>query len=185
MSLLEVIFLALILATDAFVVSFSYGLCNIKQFKKTAMMLALGTGLFQFLMPLIGAFLTNLVFDFINIYAKYIAGIIFITLGVKMLFDAKSDKTNYCENNEANVVTLKTVFLISVATSIDALASGSSLFLLKANIFESAIIIGVITFVLSFIGFYAGKFFKKNAPDIVCKTAGAFLILLGLKSIFL
>ncbi|MBQ7449898.1 manganese efflux pump [bacterium] len=185
MSLAEIIFLALVLATDAFSVSFSYGLCNIKESKKACLFLALGTGFFQFMMPLIGAFLTNIIFDYIQIYAQFIAGIIFILIGLRMIFEAKNNQKSPCSDNEYINITFKAVLLVSVATSIDALASGGSLFLMKAPVYKAALIIGVVTFLLSVTGFLTGKFFKKIAPDIICKFAGAILVFLGIKSIFL
>ena len=185
MSIYEIIFLALILATDAFIVSFSYGICKIKNVKKSALLLALGTGFFQFLMPLIGAFFTNLIFNLIQTYSKYLAGTIFIIIGIKMLFESKSEDEQYCTKDVITEISLKTVFIISIATSIDALAAGSSLFLMQVPVFTASVLIGIITFILSLTGFFTGKYFKKIAPEIICKFAGAILILLGLKSIFL
>ena len=185
MTIYEIIFLAVILATDAFIVSFSYGLCNIKNVKKSAILLAAGTGFFQFLMPVVGAFLTTLIFGLIQTYAKYLAGTIFIIIGIKMLFESEPDNEQYCKKDEIIEISLKTVFLISIATSIDALAAGSSLYLMKAPVLLASALIGIITFILSLTGFFGGKFLKKIAPNIICKSAGAILILLGLKSIFL
>ena len=185
MSIIEIIFLAIILAADAFIVSFSYGLCNIKNVKKSAILLASGTGFLQFLMPVIGAFFTNLIFGLVQTYAKYLAGTIFIIIGIKMFFEAKQRDEQYCVKDEIIEISVKTVFLISIATSIDALAAGSSLYLMKAPVLLASALIGIITFILSLTGFFGGKFLKKIAPEIICKSAGAILILLGLKSIFL
>ena len=102
-----------------------------------------------------------------------------------MFFEVKSEDKQYCEKDEIVEISLKTIFLISVATSIDALAAGSSLYLMKAPVLMSSILIGIITFILSLIGFCGGKTLKRIAPEIICKFAGTILILLGLKSIFL
>ena len=185
MTFVEILFLALILSIDAFVVSFSYGLNTSKRLLNIPIKLAAGTGLFQFLMPLFGAVLTNLVSLWIQNYSKYIAGTIFIILGLKFIIE-KMELSDYktCESSE-NIITVKTLLTISIATSIDAMAAGGSMQLLHAPLVKASVMIGLVTFILAFTGFYAGIFMKKLAPNLLSKFGGIILILLGLKTIFL
>ena len=147
--------------------------------------MALGTGFFQFLMPIVGALFTSCIYNLIQTYAKYLAAMIFIIIGLKMYFENKTEKSEYCSKNIIVEIPIKTILLLSVATSIDALAAGISLFLIEVPIISTASFIGIVTFAISLIGFVLGKTFKKIAPEIICKLAGAILIILGLKSIFL
>ena len=183
MSYLSVIILAFALSIDACVVSFSYGLNTAKKTIKTPLMIAGGTGLFQFLMPLFGAVLTNIVIVWIQSYSKYIAGIIFIILGIK--FFMENSELSGCKTENYNKITLKTLLTISIATSIDAMAAGSSMLLLKAPLVKASVIIGLVTFTFALIGFYIGVFMKKLAPNLLSKLGGIILVLLGLKTIFL
>ena len=186
MRILEVFILALILALDAFVVSFSYGLCDLAKKDRAALLLSVGTGFFQFMMPLLGAVLALFIFDFIEIYANYIAGIIFIVLGVKLFIDSINKNSEITCSGEN--LTIKVVFAVSVATSIDAFAAGSSLYLLDKDFFDvflAAVIIGIVTFGLSLSGFYFGHFLKSFKPDLIGKLGGVLLFLYGIKTIFL
>ena len=183
MSGFEVVILAFTLAIDAFVVSFSYGLCGKKSYKN-ALYLAWGTALFQFLMPLAGALLAGLFLSGLQNYATIVAGIIFIILGIKFL------KENFDENElslceEKAEISVMQLLSLSVATSIDALAAGCSIYLTKSPVVRVALVIGCVTFCLSLTGFVIGVFFKKLAPNLLSKFGGIILILLGLKTIFL
>ena len=182
MSIYEILLLAYVLSIDAFLVSFSYGLCTIDTKKKYSLILAFGTGFSQFFMPVIGAILTSIVYFAIKDYASYLAGVIFVILGIKLYIDAKVDGN---EDEGAKFLTPRLVFIASLATSIDALAAGSSLYLLKVNVLFASSIIGVITFINSLIGFKLGEKIKNKAPEFFGKIGGLILILIGIKSIVL
>ena len=98
-------------------------------------------------------------------------------LGVKMIYE--SQKMEVCDRESQ--LSLFTIFMLSIATSIDALAVGVTLSILHVKIVEPAIVIGVITFLLSFWGVYLGtrckKMFQKNIEVI----GGIVLILIGVK----
>ncbi len=179
MLLLEIILLALALSIDAAVISFSYGLCTIKNRVRTAVLLAAGVGFFQFFMPLVGGVMARAVFSYIETYAHYVAGAIFIILGVKFLLDAFGEK-----QTGAKCICTREIILLSLATSIDALAAGSSLYLLKIPIFMPAVIIGVVTFINSVAGFALGVFFKKLAPKPLEITGALVLIAIGVRLVF-
>lgn len=184
MSFYEIFILAIILSLDAFIVSFSYSLCETKKLKNVGLAIVLGTSTFQFLMPLLGAYLTRIIYSQIIEISGYLAGIIFIILGIKFYTDSLKTKNNNCCKIYANF-SWKTLLLISIATSIDALAAGCSLYLLKSPILISSIIIGITTLFDSFLGFVLGKKIKNYAPSFFEKTGGILLILIGIKSIVL
>ena len=110
-------------------------------------------GFFQFLMPLLGYF-----------------------LGFKMLKEACSS-----EAGESLSMDIKTIFVGAFATSIDALAIGVTLSFEAVNVFESALIIGVVCFVLSLAAFYIGKFMGEILEKKALFLGGAILIFLGFK----
>ncbi len=176
MLLFEIILLAFALSIDAAVISFSYGLCTEKNRRHTAFFLAAGVGFFQFLMPLLGALAASAVYSYIQSYAYYIAGAIFILLGLKFLLDSLGEK-----ETGAKCINAREILLLSLATSIDALAAGSSLYLLKVPILAPAIIIGVVTFINSIAGFALGVFFKKLAPKPLEILGALVLIAIGVK----
>lgn len=184
MTIYEIVCLAIILSIDAFLVSFSYGITNLKKRAQTALSISLGVSIFQGIMPLLGAFFVNLFLKFIKNYALYIAGIIFIILGIKLFIDANEthDKTE-AKSCKIVDVSLKTVLILSLATSIDAFAAGSSIYLLKTNIYYSSLIIALITFLNSNIGFYIAEKLQKISPCWIGKLGGILLALIGIKVI--
>ena len=110
-------------------------------------------GFFQFLMPLLGYFLGISFAKFISSIDHFIAFFILCFLGFKMLKEACSN-----EAGDSLGMDLKTIFIGAFATSIDALAIGVTLSFEAVSIFKSALIIGVVCFVLSLAAFYIGKF---------------------------
>lgn len=186
MSVFEILLLGLVLSLDAFCVSFIYGTNSIGKNNSVSFKIAAGTGFFQFLMPLIGAGLTTAVYSYIQNYTGLLAGVIFVFLGLKFIFE----KTDYEGNSfkikgTEDTLSLDTILLISLATSIDALAAGSSMKLLKTHMYFASLIIGIITFIDSFIGFKLGHVLKKYTTDIFSKLGGIILIFFGVKTIFL
>lgn len=178
MSNIEILILAFALSIDACVVSFSYGLCTGVRKRLTALALAVTTGVFQALMPVIGFYFTNAIKNFIQPYAKWIVFVIFIYLGITFIKEA------FCGNeNKELCVDLKTLLLIGIATSIDAFSAGITLSLTNSPIIFSAIMIGVITFANSIFGFSSGyclKHFNSKALEIL---GGVLLIALAVKSL--
>ena len=126
-------------------------------------------GFFQFLMPLLGYFLGISFAKFISSIDHFIAFFILCFLGFKMLKEACSS------------VDIKTIFVGAFATSIDALAIGVTLSFEAVSIFKSALIIGVVCFVLSLAAFYIGKFMGEILEKKALFLGGAILIFLGFK----
>ena len=176
MTYLEICFLAYALSIDACVVSFSYGLSNYDS--KTRRLLALFTGAFQGLMPVIGYYLAKLVVAYIQSYAKIIVFGIFVCLGIKFILEAFQEK-----NEKRNCITFLCLFLIGIATSIDAFSAGISLLLSGNNILKPAILIALVTFINSNIGFVAGFKLKKLPSKYLAIFAGLILIVLGIRAI--
>ena len=177
MSELEILFLALALSIDACVVSFSYGLAFEQNRIKNLLLLASFTSLFQGLMPCIGYFLTQFVKDVMAPYANLIVFTIFVFLGIKFIREAfQKDKSSPC------CIGIACLLLIGIATSIDAFSAGISLSLYGNKILFPALLITIITFINSALGFFIGGKFKQIPSRSMEVTAGIILIALGLKA---
>ncbi|NLF82860.1 MAG: manganese efflux pump [Candidatus Gastranaerophilales bacterium] len=178
MQLIEIIFLAIALSIDASVVSFSQGLVFTENKRKTALLLATAFGFAQAIMPVIGWFLALSIYNYVEKFAHWIAFSIFLILGLKFIKDAFSEKE---EKTGSPCLSMRCVLLLAVATSIDAMTAGATLYFTKVEILVPAIIIGIITFVNSLIGFWSGYAFKKFPSKILEIAAGVILIVLGIK----
>ena len=173
----EILLLALALSVDACIVSFSYGLSFTQNRVRNASALALFTGLFQGLMPCLGYYLTSFVKAFISPYAGSIVFTIFMYLGVKFIIDA------FKENKPKPVcISLLCLFVIGVATSIDAFSAGITLSLYGNGIIKPAILITLVTFINSCLGFTLGGKLKSMPTKYIEFTAGAMLIILAFKA---
>ena len=178
--LVYILLLSIGLAMDAFSVCVSYGICQKEGKFTSALRLAFFTGLFQFLMPLLGWFGGNLVGRFFTKYSSWIAFIILLILGIKMIIDSilkKEDK----ECKPVDISKGKHLIIICIATSIDAFAAGLSLGILKIPLLISTAMIGIITFLISLAGVYVGKlvgFIAEKWAEII---GGLILIGLGFK----
>lgn len=179
MNFIEILILSIALSIDACVVSFSYGLCTLTQKRLTSLQLAITTGFFQAFMPVLGYYFTNSINSFIQPYAKGIVFIIFAHLGISFIKEAFEEK-----NNNKTAINLKTLFLIGIATSIDAFSAGITLYLTSSRLLLSILTIGGVTFINSVIGFSGGYCLKKFSPKILEITAGLLLIALAINSLF-
>ena len=179
MSYLAIFILALALSIDACVVSFSYGLKFDEKKLKNALLLSSFTGLFQAIMPVFGYYLTNFVKVYIEPYSKFIVFFIFVYLGIKFIKESFEEKTD-----KELCIDLKCLFLIGIATSIDAFSAGISLSLYGNRILKPAILIGLITFINSNLGFFLGGKLRKMPTQFLEILAGVILIALGIKALF-
>ncbi|MBI4687055.1 MAG: manganese efflux pump [Nitrospirae bacterium] len=178
MTTLTILLIAVGLAMDAFAVSITSGLA-IKQLRiRHALMIALSFGLFQAIMPVVGWFEGTSLRGFIEDIDHWVVFGILSIMGVKMIFEStKMDS----DKKEQNPLHLFTLFMLSLATSIDALAVGLSLSFLKVSIIEPAIIIGLVTFVLSLIGVFIGERFGHFFEKKIEIAGGLILIGIGVK----
>jgi len=178
MTYIEIILLAIALSVDACVVSFTYGLTFSNNRLKNALSLASFTGFFQGIMPIIAYYLTASIKTYISPYAKMIVFIIFLCLGVKFIKEA------FDENKQDSCCLCFTcLLLIGIATSIDAFSAGISLALYGNLILKPAILITIITFANSLIGFKLGGMLKNLPTKSLEISAGIILIGLGIKAI--
>lgn len=181
MSNIDILILAIALSIDACVVSFSNGLVFTQNKRVNSLMLACAVGFFQFLMPIIGFFLAQSVNKYVEPYDHWIVFGIFVLLGAKFIKDAfqaeKEEKIN-C------YLCFSYIMLVSIATSIDALGAGVSIAFSGIKILFPAIVIGVVTFVNSLLGFWSGHLFKKFPTRNLEISGGLILILLAFKILF-
>ena len=177
MGLIELFLIAVGLSMDAFAVSVCKGLAMPKCTFKKAAIVGLWFGGFQALMPAIGYILGAQFQEAIASIDHWIAFVLLALIGGNMIHEALDN-----DEEEADAsLDVKTMFLLAVATSIDALAIGITFAFLKVNIIPAVCFIGIVTFIISFAGVKLGNVFGaryKNKAEIV---GGVILILLGLK----
>lgn len=179
MSFIEICILSVGLAMDAFAVSICKGL-NMKKLNYiSSIIIALFFGFFQFLMPVIGYFLGIQFEKYIQSIDHWIIFILLGFIGTKMIIEALKNDENLESINQKNIVL--DLLILSIATSIDALAVGITFAFLSVNVFFSSLVIGVITFILSFLGVIIGNYFGKKFKKPAEVLGGVILILIGLK----
>jgi putative Mn2+ efflux pump MntP len=186
MSFAELLLLALGLAMDAVAVSICKGLSMNKTSLKSAALVGAWFGGFQALMPLLGYLLGATFAGYIKAFSGYIAFILLLAIGVNMIREALSAKKEDKEDGDApcaseTPLAAKAMFLMAVATSIDALAVGVTFSFLEVNIVAAVLTIGVLTFILSMVGVKIGSLFgeKFEAPAEI--LGGVILCGLGVK----
>ena len=177
----ELLLLALGLSMDAFAVSVCKGLAMKKATLKAELTCGLWFGGFQALMPLIGFFLGTLFADAIEAIDHWVAFVLLAVIGANMLKEAFSKEECCCCDEKNADMSVKTMFFMAVATSIDALAVGISLSMADVNIFVAVLLIGVCTCFLSACGVKIGNVFGSRYEKKAQMAGGVILILLGLK----
>ena len=179
----ELLLLAVGVSMDAFAVSICKGLAMQKATLKASMTCGVWFGGFQALMPTIGFFLGTLFADAIQAIDHWVAFVLLGIIGVNMLKEAfeKEEECGCCEENNADL-SVKTMFVMAVATSIDALAVGISLAMAgNVNIWLAALLIGICTCGFSAAGVKIGNVFGAKFEKKAQIAGGGILILLGLK----
>lgn len=176
MGLLELFVLAVGLSMDAFAVSICKGLSLGKIKAKHMCIAGAWFGGFQALMPLIGYFLGSFFAEAITKYDHWIAFVLLVLIGGNMIKEAfgKEEELN-------NAMDIKTMFLLAVATSIDALAVGVTFAFLQVQIIPAIIFIGAVTFAFSAVGIKIGSIFGTKYKSKAEFIGGVILILIGLK----
>lgn len=177
MNLINILGISVALAMDAFSISICKGLTINKFSLKLTLECGLWFGIFQGLMPIIGYFFGKQFESFITNIDHWIAFGLLLLIGINMIRGAlKDENEDFSDKNN-----FKMMFLLAIATSIDALAVGISFAFLQVNIWKSSSIIGATTFIFCFagasIGNYLGNKFSKKAEII----GGIILILIGTK----
>ena len=177
----ELLLLALGVSMDAFAVSVCKGLCVKKATIKESAICGAWFGGFQALMPLLGFFLGTLFAAAIQKVDHWVAFGLLAIIGINMLKEALEKKCCECENHTDDFA-FKTMLVMAVATSIDALAVGISLAMAGGvNIFAAIAFIGATTFAFSALGVRIGNAFGAKFEKKAQLCGGVILILLGLK----
>ena len=178
MGFLELLLLAVGLSMDAFAVSVCKGLSMEKAGLKQGVICGTWFGGFQALMPLVGFLLGSMFAGVIEAFDHWVAFGLLAVIGINMLKEAFSKE----EDEHCADMCCKTMFVMAIATSIDALAVGISLAMAgDVNIFIAVALIGVITFCLSAFGVKVGSVFGSRFEKKAQIAGGVILILLGVK----
>jgi putative Mn2+ efflux pump MntP len=178
MHLLEIVFIAVSLAMDSFAVSLGAGTTQHAKGYRAAIRLSFHLGLFQALMPVIGWFLGITVQAFIASYDHWVAFVLLVLVGGRMIRSGLSSEAEVHVNDPTRGATL---VLLSVATSIDALAVGLSLAVLGVTIWYPVAVIGVVTACLSFLGLQLGTRLGIRFGKYMEMGGGGLLIVIGIR----
>ena len=177
----ELLLIGVGLAMDAFAVSICKGLAMRKVNKKQAVIIGLFFGGFQALMPLIGWSLGSQFESYITNIDHWIAFILLAFIGGKMLLEAVKPEEDVEIEQMDPPLDIKEMFLLAVATSIDALAVGITFAFLDYPIVEAISIIGITTFIISVGGVYVGNFFGNKYKNKAEFAGGLIVVLIGLR----
>lgn len=175
MDIIDIILIGVCLASDAFAVSICKGLSIKKNYLKKAIIVALYFSIFQAVMPTIGYFIGKIFSNLIIEIDHWIAFISLSLIGINMILESK--KTN----QEDDLINFKSMIMLSIATSIDALTIGIIFATLNVNLLISVLIIGIITFILCFVGVNIGVMFGSGLEEKSQTLGGIILIIIGLK----
>jgi putative Mn2+ efflux pump MntP len=176
----EVVLLALGLAMDAFAVSIALGAKPAVSLRQLAYYAGGYFGFFQGVMPLIGDQVGRQSVNYMAEVTPIIAFIILLFIGVKMIYESISQDT---DQEQIKRISHRIMLTLAIATSIDAMAAGFTFAVLEFKVLHACLIIGAITFFMSFVGVYIGSkgflWLEKKAEFI----GGCILILIGFKLI--
>ncbi len=182
MGIAELILLSVGLAMDAFAVSICKGLNMTKINYKYAGIIALFFGVFQAVMPLIGYGLGTRFAKYIESVDHWVAFGLLVFIGGQMILEAVKGEEEEDADEGGDKLDIKQLFILAIATSIDALAVGITFALLDGvSIWFSVAIIGTITFIISFIGVIIGNRFGNKYEKKAELAGGIILVLIGLK----
>lgn len=178
MGIFEILFIAVGLSMDAFAVSICLGLsCHNGINLKKLLMPAFYFGLFQAIMPLLGYFCGKKFLGFISEYDHWAAFILLFLIGLNMIKESRE-----CPSDAAKAdFSHKALFILAIATSIDAFAIGLTFGFLRAKILFCVVIIGFVTFLFSLFGVKIGQIFGLKYKSSAELFGGVILILIGAK----
>lgn len=162
---------------DAFAVAICKGLAMKKLSWKKALIIGLWFGGFQALMPTIGYLLGTRFESYVTAIDHWIAFVLLALIGANMVKESFSKE----EESSNDAIDFKTMFLLAIATSIDALAVGVTYAFLQVRIVPAVSFIGVITFTLSIVGVKIGNVFGLKYKSKAELTGGIILIVMGIK----
>jgi putative Mn2+ efflux pump MntP len=179
MSFLEILLVSFGVAMDAFAVSVSAGVVVKKINFRQALLLGVFFGGFQVLMPLIGWCGGNACKQFIELFDHWAAFFLLALVGGKMIYEACKPKE--ADDETADPFNLKILFVMALATSIDALAVGVSFSFVNVPLLLSVSMMGLVTFIASVAGVYIGGIFGHLFERKFEFAGGLVIILIGVK----
>lgn len=180
MTFVELLLLALSLAMDCFAVSCSTGIEQPCLKFKNVFLFAFFFGLFQGGMPILGWLSGEIVVNYISRFANWVSFVILAFIGGKMIWESIHGSEDAQKNDMAK---FGTVILLSIATSIDALAVGFSFSMMQTiNIWSAALVIGLVSLFISLFGFFLAKKLSKHIPSNIATIIGGIVLIgIGLK----
>ncbi len=167
------------LSMDAFAVAITKGLCLSRMRYKYALITGLFFGGFQALMPLIGYYLGVQFEEYLTSIDHWVIFALLFLIGINMILESRKEEKEKCDT-----LNFKNMTILSLATSIDALAVGITFAFLHADIIVSITVIGLTTFILSFFGVVIGNMFGSRFKSKAEIAGGIILILIGTKILF-
>ncbi len=177
MTLFDLIVTAIALSMDAFAVSVGKGLSTRNVRLKHGLICGAYFGGFQALMPLLGYLLASSFAERIKAYDHWIAFALLTIIGANMIREAFSEEEEKVDSS----FSVKTMLLLSIATSIDALATGVSFAVTDTNIWLAIALIGATTFLFSAAGVKIGSIFGSKYQSKAEFIGGVILVLMGIK----
>ena len=178
MSIIEIALIGVGLAMDAFAVSICKGLAMRRMNYKKAIIIAAFFGVFQALMPALGYVLGTTFANKIAAIDHWIAFILLALIGANMIKEALSSDDDECQDDSLR---LGDLIMLSIATSIDALAVGITFAFFNVSLLLSVSMIGIITFIICVIGVKVGNVFGEKYKSKAELAGGLILIVRGAK----
>jgi manganese efflux pump family protein len=182
MTIIEIILIALGMAMDAFAVCIGIGTSRNTGNNRQGFRLAFHFGLFQFLMPIIGWLAGNGLVKFIAPYDHWIAFFLLVFVGGRMIWSGLHPEKKDEENDPSRGWNL---VILSIATSIDALAIGLSLAIVGVQIWYPAVIIGIVTGLISWMGLRLGNYLGVKFGQRMEIIGGILLAIIGVRIVIL
>jgi putative Mn2+ efflux pump MntP len=177
MSNLSILFIALALSMDAFAVSITSGIAIKKLHVRHALLIATFFGAFQAIMPVFGWLGGNTFRSAIEAVDHWVAFGLLALVGIKMIWEAVTIE----EKEYEDTLRIRILFILAIATSIDAFAIGITLSVVGVSIMNPVIVIGLVTFGMSFVGVYIGDMFGHLFEKKIEIAGGLLLIGIGVK----
>ena len=178
MGIVEIVLIAVSLAMDAFAVSLVAGAAGQARGARPAFRLSFHFGLFQFFMPLVGWTLGVSVVAYLASAGQWIAFGLLVFIGLRMIRSGLSPGKRTGRKDLTRGLTL---VILSVATSIDALAVGFSLAMMNVSVWYPCAVIGIVTSALSLVGTRLGSRLRSSIADRAEIAGGVILVLIGLR----
>ena len=178
MSFLTILLIAVGMAMDATAVSLCVGANHQANSTRSRLRLAFHFGIFQAFMPVVGWYLGASVEHWVSAIDHWVAAGLLVYLGIKMIRSGWQSQTERCEDDPTRG---KTLLMLSIATSIDALAVGFSMAILRVPVVMPALVIGLVTFSFSMLGLLTGSRLSARFGNRMEIMGGVILIFIGLR----